>query len=142
MDIWPVVETLPTRLDFFGDELDTLRRFDPATQRTIEKLETLLVTPAMEVLPGKAQQVALEENERIDEFYLPVVHPAQATLLDYLPSDALVVVDDIDRVQLMATEVEEQAVKFRQESIKEGTLPGDFPVPLSFVVGNCRLPER
>ena len=57
VDIWPVVETLPTRMDFFGDELDTLRRFDPATQRTIERLETLLVTPAMEVLPGKAQQV-------------------------------------------------------------------------------------
>jgi len=129
VDIWPVVEALPTRLDFFGDELDTLRRFDPATQRTVEKLETLLVTPAMEVLPGKAQQVALEENERLDEFYLPVVHPARATLLDYLPSDALVVVDNLDRVQLMATEIEEQAVKFRQECIQEGTLPGDFPVP-------------
>ena len=129
VDIWPVVETLPTRLDFFGDELDTLRRFDPATQRTVKKLETLLITPAMEVLPGKAQKVALEENERLDEFYLPVVHPAQATLLDYLPSDALVVVDNLDRVQLMAAEIEEQAVKFRQESIVEGTLPGDFPVP-------------
>ena len=129
VDIWPVVEALPVRLDFFGDELDTLRRFDPTTQRTVEKLESLVVTPAMEVLPGKAGKIALEENERLDEFHLPMVHPAQATLLDYLPAEALVVVDNLERVQLMAAEVEEQAVKFRQESIREGTLAEDFPVP-------------
>ena len=46
MDLWTPAETLPVRLDFFGDEIETIRRFDPASQRTVEKLESILVTPA------------------------------------------------------------------------------------------------
>src|SRR5919109_1760710 len=37
MDVWTPAESLPVRLDFFGDEIETIRRFDPATQRTVEK---------------------------------------------------------------------------------------------------------
>ena len=46
LDVWPATEVHPVRLDFFGDEIETIRLFDPATQRTIEKLEDILVTPA------------------------------------------------------------------------------------------------
>ena len=46
MDVWASAEKLPVRLDFFGDEIETIRRFDPATQRTVEKLESILITPA------------------------------------------------------------------------------------------------
>jgi hypothetical protein len=52
-----------------------------------------------------------------------------ASLLDYLPRQALVLVDDLDLVQVTANEIEEQSVKLRRESIQEGTLPADFPVP-------------
>ncbi len=52
-----------------------------------------------------------------------------ASLLDYLPQKSLIVVDDLSLVEAMANEVEEQAVKFRQESIEEGTLSKDFPIP-------------
>src|SRR5678816_2637330 len=48
LDIWATAESMPVRLDFFGDEIETIRRFDPASQRTIERLEALLVTPARE----------------------------------------------------------------------------------------------
>ena len=34
--LWPAAALYPTRLDFFGDEIDTLRRFDPATQSTFK----------------------------------------------------------------------------------------------------------
>ena len=128
LDIWPPAEPYPVRLEFFGDEIDTLRRFDPATQRTLKKLEQLLVTPAREVLPGKAEGLDLPGQD-VDEFYLPLVHPSPASLLDYLPRDALVLVDDLDRLQVAANEIEEQAVRLRQESIPEGTLAANFPVP-------------
>ena len=52
-----------------------------------------------------------------------------ASLLDYFPQKSLIVVDDLSLVESMANEVEEQAVKFRQESIEEGTLSKDFPIP-------------
>ncbi|MBL8102328.1 MAG: transcription-repair coupling factor, partial [Anaerolineales bacterium] len=52
-----------------------------------------------------------------------------ASLLDYLPPKTLVIVDDQNLVEVMANELEEQAVKFRRESIEEQTLSADFPVP-------------
>ncbi len=128
LDIWPAGESYPIRLEFFGDELDTLRVFDPASQRTLRSLSQVLITPAREVLPGKAASVGIELKD-VDEFQLPVVHPAVASLLDYLPANGLVVVDDFDLIRVMANDIEEQAVKLRQESIREGTLAGDFPVP-------------
>jgi transcription-repair coupling factor (superfamily II helicase) len=128
LDVWPLSETHPVRLDFFGDEIDTMRRFDPSSQRTIENLSQLLITPAREVLPGKAGDLDLQGQE-IDEFLLPVVHPIPASLLDYLPRQSLVLVDDLDLVQVTANEIEEQSVKLRRESIQEGTLSTDFPTP-------------
>lgn len=125
LDIWPIAERLPVRLDFFGDEIDSLRRFDPATQRTVETLESVLVTPAREYLLADAGRVP----EETSEFHIPLLHAQPASLFDYLPPDALVLVDDLSLVETMVTEMEEQAVKFRQESVAEGTLPPDFPVP-------------
>ncbi len=129
LDIWVPAENLPVRMEFFGNELDTLRRFDPATQRTVQKIERLLITPAREVLPGYAGHLNLGEGQTPDEFYLPLVHPAPASILDYLPSQSLVVMDDLLFLQSVANEIEEQAVKLRRESIQEGILPENFPIP-------------
>lgn len=128
LDIWPPGEQLPVRLDFFGNEIESLRQFDPETQRTVAKLEQVLITPAREMLPGKVEEAGISLPS-VDEFYLPLIHPQPATLLDYLPQSSLIVIDDWDHVQLLATEVEEQALKLRYENIREGVLPEDFPIP-------------
>jgi transcription-repair coupling factor (superfamily II helicase) len=130
LDVWTPAEVYPARLEFFGDEIDTIRAFNPATQRTTKNLTELLVTPAREVLPGKASGIKLPEGvEEVDEFYLPLVHAAHASLLDYMPQQSLVLVDDLDIMQSVAGDIEEQAVRLREESIAEGTLPLDFPIP-------------
>jgi transcription-repair coupling factor (superfamily II helicase) len=141
LDIWPMAESQPARLDFFGDEIETIRKFDPATQRTVDKLEFVLVTPAREYLvgtqidryTGKQENVEPEtwnmEPDTISEFHIPVFHPFPASLFDYLPNKALIAVDDLSLVEGMMQEVEEQAVRYRNESIEEGTLAADFPVP-------------
>jgi len=130
LDVWTPSSPDPVRLEFFGDEVDTIRAFAPGTQRTTKSLTELLLTPAREVLPGKASAIDLPDGVAdVDEFYLPVVHAAHASLLDYLPQQSLVLVDDLDALQTVSTEIEEQAVRLRQESIVEGTLPVNFPVP-------------
>ncbi|MFM7439912.1 MAG: transcription-repair coupling factor, partial [Snowella sp.] len=45
VDIFPVSAELPVRLEWFGDELERLREFDPATQRSLDKIEQLILTP-------------------------------------------------------------------------------------------------
>ncbi|MBO6604215.1 MAG: transcription-repair coupling factor, partial [Roseicyclus sp.] len=50
IDVWPPGESTPVRLDLFGDVLDGARRFDPATQRTTEKMERVELAPVSEVI--------------------------------------------------------------------------------------------
>jgi len=123
MDVWAPAEKLPVRLDFFGDEIETIRRFDPATQRTVEKLEAILLTPAREYI------AAGDQDGDLSEFHIPLLHSQSASLLDYLPQKALILVDDLSVVESMVAEIEEQAVKLRQDSIAEETLSPDFPLP-------------
>ena len=123
LDIWAPAEKLPVRLDFFGDEIETIRKFDPASQRTVENLESILITPAREFIGSG------EQGMELSEFQIPLLHPQPASLLDYFPQKSLVLIDDLSVVESMAAEVEEQAVKLRQESIEEETLSPDFPLP-------------
>ena len=140
MDVWTPAEKLPVRLDFFGDEIETIRRFDPASQRTVESLESILITPAREFI-ARDLDIGIRKSEQgtnlddrisdteLSEFHIPLLHPQSASLLDYLPQKALILVDDLSIVESMVAEVEEQAVKFRRDSIAEGILSPDFPLP-------------
>ncbi len=128
LDIWTPLEKFPARLEFFGDEIDTLRQFDPATQRTVLNLDQLQIAPAREYLvhPGNERDT---DSEEVDEFQIPVLHQAPSTILDYLPRDALVLVDHLTNIQSFGEEIETQALKNRTESIQEGIITEDFPVP-------------
>src|SRR5690606_36861347 len=65
----------------------------------------------------------------IDEFEIPLLHSVPATILDYLPKNALILVDDLANIQSFGEEIEEQAIKNRSDSIHEGVLSRDFPIP-------------
>ena len=141
LDVWPAADIYPTRLDFFGDEIDTLRRFDPATQITfkhshaqqaeVASPERVLLTPAREYLvpldkmPGENGAGLVE----FSEYDLPLLHTTPASLLDYLPRNTVVVIDNMLALEDLVQEIEEQAVSMRHDSIREGTLSEDFPVP-------------
>ena len=127
LDVWPQSEPNPVRLDFFGDEIETLRRFDPGSQRTVDKLESVLITPAREYLVFGNTSLPFDSPE--PEFHLPILHPFASCLLDYFPVDALMLVDDFSTLESTVSEIEEQAVKLRAESIAEGTLAESFPIP-------------
>jgi transcription-repair coupling factor (superfamily II helicase) len=128
LDIWVPGSKLPARLDYFGDQIDTIRNFEPSTQRTVTSRNEITISPAREVLPGHTQIASAEELD-INEFYIPLVHPSHSSLLDYLPKRSLVVLDDLDLLRQVANEIEEQAVTLRNESIQEKLLEENFPIP-------------
>jgi transcription-repair coupling factor (superfamily II helicase) len=129
IDLWPPSEFNPVRLDFFGDEIDSLRYFDPPTQRSTNKIEQLLVSPAREfILPEEAAGSDHEDNP-YSEFHIPVLHTSPASLLDYLPRKALVLLDNHENIKDSINAIEEQAVERRAEQIGEKSLPEDFPIP-------------
>jgi transcription-repair coupling factor (superfamily II helicase) len=80
IDIFPVAAELPVRLEWFGDELDKLREFDPATQRSLDKIESLLLTPV--------SFATIFEGDNTQARY---------SVLDYLPPNSIVAIDEFDR---------------------------------------------
>ena len=55
LDLFPMGSELPYRLDFFDDEIDSLRVFDVDSQRTLEEVEAINLLPAHEFRPIKRQ---------------------------------------------------------------------------------------
>ena len=49
MDVFPAADTEPVRLEFVGDMVETLRRFDPATQRSTGPIDQVLIVPVREL---------------------------------------------------------------------------------------------
>ncbi len=116
IDIFPPGEGGPVRLDFFGDTLESARRFDPGSQRTTDTLSMVELAPVSEVILDEAAITRFRQNYRIEfgaagsddplyeavsagrktqgiEHWLPFFHERLETLFDYLP-DAPVLLDD------------------------------------------------
>ncbi|MGV2437888.1 MAG UNVERIFIED_CONTAM: hypothetical protein LVT10_25895 [Anaerolineae bacterium] len=58
VDVYPITANEPVRIEFFDDEIDNLRAFDPTTQRSTVSLRQLTLTPAREALPMLTPMVA------------------------------------------------------------------------------------
>jgi transcription-repair coupling factor (superfamily II helicase) len=116
VDLFPSGESEALRLDFFGDEIESLRRFDPATQRTTGRVDGFTLLPASETLLDEASvkrfrsayrelfgatatgdplYQAVSEGRRIAgiDHWLPLFEERLVTLLDHL-SEADIVVRD------------------------------------------------
>ncbi|MGO8019922.1 hypothetical protein AB9E19_33895, partial [Rhizobium leguminosarum] len=50
LDIFPPGDAQPVRLDFIGDTIESLRTYDPATQRSVSPIDQLTIIPVKEVL--------------------------------------------------------------------------------------------
>jgi transcription-repair coupling factor (superfamily II helicase) len=161
VDIWPPNLPWPVRVELFGDEIDSLRHFDPATQRTLPEARSLtevLVGPASEAMPryGAAAQERLDALDKAplhpparheldeqrrqllegtgfrgQEWYIPYLYSQPASLLDYLPADTLVLADDGADLMILATELEAQAAQTQRDLITGGDLPAN-PLPPHF----------
>jgi transcription-repair coupling factor (superfamily II helicase) len=105
IDIFPVAAELPVRLEWFGDELDKLREFDPSTQRSLDKIASLVLTPV------NFGTIFGADNSS-----------ARYSLLDYLPDNCIVAIDEFDRAQAH----NDRWWEYIQEEWQ--TFPSDTPV--------------
>ncbi|RMN43971.1 CarD family transcriptional regulator, partial [Pseudomonas syringae group genomosp. 3] len=113
IDLFPMGSKLPFRIDLFDDEIETLRTFDPDTQRSIDKVESVRLLPAREFPLQKEEVTRFKARfrERFDvdfrrspifqdlssgitpagiEYYIPLFFEETSTLFDYLPQDTQV----------------------------------------------------
>jgi transcription-repair coupling factor (superfamily II helicase) len=90
LDIFPVSAELPVRLEWFGDELERLREFDPVTQRSLDKIDSLLLTPT------GFNALVSQKGEGENPLF---AFPELASIIDYLPPRTLVVIDEVEQCQ-------------------------------------------
>jgi transcription-repair coupling factor (superfamily II helicase) len=102
LDIYPLTCPWPLRLEFFGDELESLRHFDPLTQISREEITSVTIPPAGEVdILRKNAQTA---HDAIRATRKDPVRQTFGTLLDYLPSDTIFLLCEPERLAERAEE--------------------------------------
>lgn len=116
IDLFPPGVDMPLRIDLFGDEIESLRQFDPADQRTIGKVEGFDLLPVSEVLLDEISITrfrtryrelfgavstsdpiyqSISEGRRLSgmEHWLPLIEERLVSFFDYLSDDTLVIRD-------------------------------------------------
>ncbi len=113
LDVFSFSSEYPFRLDFFGDDIDSIRQFSVDTQLSTEKKDSLVVVPDMDKVEG-----------------------AQVSLMDFLPADTVLAVKDLlltaDRMTTVSNEVADQeslAARMRQvnASATDNAEPVEMP---------------
>ena len=114
LDIFPMGSNLPYRVDLFDEEVESIRTFDPETQRTLEKVPAIEMLPAREFPMDEAAITRFRQAFRNTfegdpkrsliyrevsdgntpgglEYYLPLFFEQTATLFDFLPPQTLTI---------------------------------------------------
>ncbi|MCL4834699.1 MAG: transcription-repair coupling factor [Caldilineaceae bacterium] len=168
VDIWPPNLPYPVRIDLFGDEVESLRVFDPNTQRTERKVQRIEIGPGSEALSKYGDRVTGWQGDKVTdgssspspiplladpnlllairdeisnemdllaqghsfrgiEWYLPLFYAQPASLLDHLPANATLLIDDGTDITARLREADERVQQLRYELARSGELPAGFP---------------
>jgi transcription-repair coupling factor (superfamily II helicase) len=153
IDIYPPHNDLPARIELFGDLIESIRLFDPASQRSITVVPEITIIPAREMIISTNElgnilhrldisNLNSEARYRIDkdiehlklgqwfegiDLYSSLLN--DGTLPDYLPPKTIVIVDQPSLVQTAIAELDAEATELRSSHIERGELPHNFPVP-------------
>jgi transcription-repair coupling factor (superfamily II helicase) len=155
LDVFPPTERAPLRIEFFGDEIESIRTFSASTQRTSRPVVEARIVPAQELLPSEGdgwlaplaslglKKMPNEAREQIQEelellrdgasfkerdFYVQFLAPC--SLLDHLPTGSLLVVDEEADIQTAMDEAEAQGEATRMELEAAGEIPFGLPAAL------------
>lgn len=141
IDLFPPGDSGPVRLDLFGDVLDGARRFDPESQRTIEKLNRIELAPVSEVILDDAAIQRFRQNYRHEfgaagtddplyeavsagrkhqgiEHWSPYFHDKLETLFDYLPGAAVCLDDQTTPYRLERWDAIAEQYSSRKEALE------------------------
>src|SRR5881296_3162666 len=158
IDIYPASADEPARVELVGDEIETLRAFDPVTQRSQSAIDEVVVLPAREFSlergPELGQRLARAGWDKLDTAAAPELASyarlaealregsyapgadafapalgANASLLDHLGDRATVVFEDTVELELARDALEAQAEERRDELGAQGLATNVFPAP-------------
>ena len=154
LDIYSPVSQLPARVELMGDIVESIRFFDPSSQRSVIPVEKVLIMPAQEVLPALVSQREVDEiysrldpsncspttQDRIQEemtllmaghapeepgFYSGFF--CQGMPLDFLPLDGLLAIEKPGEIEEESLSMERKTRDLRYAKEERGDVPRNFP---------------
>ncbi|MGH2562371.1 MAG: transcription-repair coupling factor, partial [Thermomicrobiales bacterium] len=158
VDIFPPAAEHPIRIDLFGDEIDSIRSFNPSSQRSEQRLASVRLLPPTELplwrLPEAARAIASLDQSALRaevaaewermlgkmeagvtptsvDLFAPYLVDKATTLMGYLPADGLLVVDEPAAVRLAGAQIEEQAAELVAGFVANGELPPGHERPVA-----------
>ncbi len=146
-DIFPSDSQTPYRLEFWGDEVDTISPFDPDTQRRGDAIDSIKITPAYEIIYNPVNLIEKLENIKdskrltekqknqiehdleklqngitvLPDRYLPLIYSKNNTIFDYI-NDTLIVLADTVNIKERFESISIQASEDIKNFLEEGLL--------------------
>lgn len=157
IDFYPLAAVHPYRVELFDVEIDSIRTFDIADQRSIDKINDLVITPCREIITDRKRlqnaaqhayellQAQLEKmadrgaKERLLEGvghdiermregqyfpglfkYISLIYPERKTLLDYMPKDTILLIDEPARLLETAKQLERDEAEWMTMALADG----------------------
>ena len=170
VDVYSPSSPLPARIEFWGDEIESIRLFDPVTQRSVRNVQETCIIPAREVVPSLSDKERASElisnmdfthcttssNERFQEELAALFSGEQVEelpfyggllnagcLIDHLPLGGYLVLDREGQIESEAQELTERAEQIRRAREGRGEIPANFPSPqLSWTEFQSALADR
>ncbi|MDC3417930.1 transcription-repair coupling factor [Aquibacillus salsiterrae] len=165
IDIYPITELHPVRIELFDDQVDSIRFFDSETQRSLDKTDQINIYPATELLLSPedivrgAQRLEselatslkklknkddkerltdnisydierLQQQERFQEMYKYAFYYYEepSSLLDYLPKDGLLILDEMSRIQETAIRLDEEEAEWYNSVLESSQMVRDISI--------------
>ncbi len=149
VDIFPPDLPLPARIEFFGDFVDTIRAFDPVTQRSLQPLPELVLLPSREIVfteealqefvarlkkrcddsevPATRRRELLEQVQNAMypqgvEFLQPLFYPGMETIFDYVSAETVTVLIDPEAVAAEAERLAEDLFSSEKRAFERGAI--------------------
>jgi transcription-repair coupling factor (superfamily II helicase) len=155
VDIFPLTSELPVRVEFFGNTVEQLRRFDPESQRSRESIDTIEIGPVSELILGDSDLVTpmdiininlgerntkekIGKKEDLDklkigerpenmEFWSPYF--IKDNLINYLHDRSLIILEEPMVIRQHVEHIDIEAKDLKQNRIVRGEIPPNYPRP-------------
>lgn len=157
VDFYPLTAELAYRIEWFGDEVDSIRTFDPTDQRSLDNLQTFTVPPCQEIVADERRFKAAAEHaasllaQQLDKMtdrtakdrlrqeiggeieklreqvyfpeiykYISLLYPERQTILDYVPEDTVLILDEPTRLIETGRQLERDEVEWSTHLLTNG----------------------
>ena len=126
IDVFPLGEEYPIRIEFFGDEIDSIRYFDVDTQKSIDKIKFIDINPFSEFVTDKK----VEEEHFNKQKYLPLYEDV-SSIQDYLDG-CITIYKDYSQLEISYKNIINETLEYRNNT--DTDFKGDYMLSLERII--------